>query len=84
VRWELSPGTGHGARLVLTQTGRGGDPAGRDAALAAWRPVVETLARELLATPRAGGQIPPYGADEAPAVADALQNASERAASDRT
>ena len=26
VRWELVPGTGHGARLVLTHTGTGGDP----------------------------------------------------------
>jgi uncharacterized protein YndB with AHSA1/START domain len=26
VRWELREGTGHGARLVLTHTGTGGDP----------------------------------------------------------
>lgn len=44
VRWELGPGTGHGARLVLTWDGR--DAAGRDEALAqAPRRVVELLAR---------------------------------------
>ncbi|WP_214416102.1 SRPBCC family protein [Sphaerisporangium fuscum] len=44
VRWELSRGTGHGARLVLTETGLT-DPA---PALAAWRDRIEALAREML------------------------------------
>ncbi|MEV7085953.1 SRPBCC family protein [Streptomyces sp. NPDC093085] len=46
VTWELRRGTGHGARLVLTQTG----PAGWDtgAALAAWRDRIERLAAALL------------------------------------
>jgi uncharacterized protein YndB with AHSA1/START domain len=43
VRWELVAGTGHGARLVLTHTGRDGDP---QAALEAdrWR-IVQLLER---------------------------------------
>ncbi|MEV7872744.1 SRPBCC family protein [Streptomyces sp. NPDC088124] len=46
VTWELREGTGHGARLVLTQTG----PAGwdTDAALAAWRTRIEELAVALV------------------------------------
>jgi uncharacterized protein YndB with AHSA1/START domain len=44
VRWELSQGTGHGARLVLTHTGLP-EP---DSALASWRTRVETLAKRLL------------------------------------
>ncbi|MBX6383030.1 MAG: SRPBCC domain-containing protein [Microbispora sp.] len=44
VRWELSQGTGHGARLVVTETGLS-DPA---AALDAWRDRIETLARQLV------------------------------------
>ncbi|WP_405499645.1 SRPBCC family protein [Streptomyces niveus] len=46
VRWELGPGTGHGPRLVLTQTGpRDFDTEG---ALAVWRARVEELAAGLL------------------------------------
>ncbi|GGO22180.1 hypothetical protein GCM10010116_44680 [Microbispora rosea subsp. aerata] len=45
VRWELSEGTGHGARLVVTETGLP-DPG---TALKAWRDRIETLARRLLA-----------------------------------
>lgn len=46
VRWELRAGTGHGPRLVLTQTGpRDFDT---DGALAAWRVRVEELAAGLL------------------------------------
>ncbi|WP_433859384.1 SRPBCC family protein [Streptomyces kronopolitis] len=46
VRWELGAGTGHGARLVLTQTGpRGFDTA---AALDAWHDRIEHLAARLL------------------------------------
>lgn len=46
VRWELRTGTGHGPRLVLTQTG----PADFDAQAArvAWRARVEDLAARLL------------------------------------
>ncbi|MEU7878298.1 SRPBCC family protein [Microbispora bryophytorum] len=43
VRWELSRGTGHGARLVVAVTGLP-DPAGP---LQAWRDRIETLARRL-------------------------------------
>ncbi|MFD3486260.1 SRPBCC family protein [Streptomyces sp. NPDC058665] len=52
VRWELRPGTGHGPRLVLTQTGPHGFAT--DAALAAWRVRVEELAAELMKTPQTG------------------------------
>jgi uncharacterized protein YndB with AHSA1/START domain len=45
VRWELSRGTGHGARLVVVETGLA-DP---DAALASWRAHIERLATRLLA-----------------------------------
>ncbi|MFJ9848699.1 SRPBCC family protein [Streptomyces sp. NPDC101150] len=46
VRWELRRGTGHGPRLVLTQTGpRGFDTA---TALAAWHSRIEHLAARLL------------------------------------
>ena len=48
VRWELGEGTGHGARLTLTQTGTGDAPHLRDAALAAWRDHVADLAARLL------------------------------------
>ncbi|REK91393.1 toxin-antitoxin system toxin subunit [Streptomyces inhibens] len=46
VRWELGRGTGHGARLVLTQTG----PHGFDTATAldAWHDRIEHLAARLL------------------------------------
>ncbi|GGU93273.1 hypothetical protein GCM10010211_70130 [Streptomyces albospinus] len=46
VRWELGRGTGHGARLVLTQTG----PRGADAEAArdAWHDRIEHLAARLL------------------------------------
>ncbi|MFD5782151.1 SRPBCC family protein [Streptomyces sp. NPDC058220] len=46
VSWDLGEGTGHGARLVLTQSGPPGFDA--DAALAAWRTRIEQLAAELL------------------------------------
>ncbi|WP_310720966.1 SRPBCC family protein [Streptomyces lydicus] len=46
VRWELGRGTGHGARLVLTQTGpRGFDT---DTALESWYDRIERLAARLL------------------------------------
>jgi uncharacterized protein YndB with AHSA1/START domain len=53
VRWELGRGTGHGARLLLTQTGPA-RLAGRQAvALAAWRGQIERLAGSLLGEARA-------------------------------
>ncbi|RBQ19075.1 toxin-antitoxin system toxin subunit [Spongiactinospora rosea] len=44
VRFELAPGTGHGARLVLTQDGPADLPDARQAALAAWRDHIAALA----------------------------------------
>ncbi|WP_328691853.1 SRPBCC family protein [Streptomyces caniferus] len=46
VRWELGRGTGHGARLVLTQTGPRDFNA--DAARIAWHDRIEHLAAHLL------------------------------------
>jgi hypothetical protein len=48
VRWELVAGTGHGARLVLTHTGTGGDP---QEALAADRGRIARLLDRLEAVP---------------------------------
>jgi uncharacterized protein YndB with AHSA1/START domain len=48
VRWELTEGTGHGARLILTQTGL----SSPDDALETWRGRLDTLAAELLNAPR--------------------------------
>ncbi|MFE4175035.1 SRPBCC family protein [Streptomyces sp. NPDC056909] len=48
VTWELGKGTGHGARLVLVQTGSEGFDT--DAALAAWRTRIDRLAEELVRT----------------------------------
>jgi uncharacterized protein YndB with AHSA1/START domain len=53
VRWELSSGTGHGARLVLTQTGPKDLAAERHTALKAWQHRIAGLAEELRAMPRA-------------------------------
>ncbi|MFI1394800.1 SRPBCC family protein [Streptomyces sp. NPDC020681] len=48
VRWEFGQGTGHGPRLILTQTGpRDFDTAG---ALAAWQSRIEALAARLQAS----------------------------------
>ncbi|MGH3487367.1 MAG: SRPBCC family protein [Actinopolymorphaceae bacterium] len=47
VRWELTAGTGHGARLVLTQTGADGVAAEQSGALAAWRARIDELAAQL-------------------------------------
>ncbi|MDF5756542.1 SRPBCC family protein [Spongiactinospora sp. TRM90649] len=44
VRFTLGRGTGHGARLVITQTGPSGLPGARDLALTAWRGHVDALA----------------------------------------
>jgi uncharacterized protein YndB with AHSA1/START domain len=48
VRWELVEGTGHGARLVLTHTGSGGEP---QAALHADRKRIAQLLERLEAVP---------------------------------
>lgn len=47
VRWELSAGTGHGARLTFTQTGPGAHADERFVALAAWRTHIAALAKQL-------------------------------------
>jgi hypothetical protein len=47
VRWELVPGTGHGARLLLTHTGSGAP----EAALAADRERIAQLLERLEAVP---------------------------------
>lgn len=46
VTWEMREGTGHGARLVLTQTGP--EDLDGSAALAAWQERVERLAEALI------------------------------------
>lgn len=52
VRWELTQGTGHGARLILTQHGPGEAATERATALTAWRTHIEALAAQLLTTSR--------------------------------
>ncbi|MBE1490139.1 SRPBCC family protein [Plantactinospora soyae] len=47
IRWELSAGTGHGARLVLVQTGPADTTGAQVTALTAWRDRIEPLARRL-------------------------------------
>lgn len=47
LRWELKEGTGHGARLVLTHGGAGGDP---EAALADGRARIASLLERLAVT----------------------------------
>jgi uncharacterized protein YndB with AHSA1/START domain len=47
VRWELSSGTGHGARLVLNQTGLNDLSAARHTALKSWKSHIGRLARQL-------------------------------------
>jgi uncharacterized protein YndB with AHSA1/START domain len=49
VRWELTQGTGHGARLILTQSGL----SSPDEALRTWRHRLDELAADLLSTPPA-------------------------------
>jgi uncharacterized protein YndB with AHSA1/START domain len=48
VRWELGPGTGHGARLVLTQRGPNDAAAQQPVAQAAWQDHIAQLAKDLL------------------------------------
>jgi uncharacterized protein YndB with AHSA1/START domain len=52
VRWELGEGTGHGARLTLTQTGGKEYTGARPAALRIWRDHIEELAARLAKMPR--------------------------------
>lgn len=52
VRWELGQGTGHGARLILTQTGPADLANAQAAALASWQARVAQLATDLLGEPR--------------------------------
>jgi uncharacterized protein YndB with AHSA1/START domain len=47
IRWELTEGTGHGARLLLTQTGPAGMDGERARAEKAWKQRIERLARHL-------------------------------------
>lgn len=49
IRWELREGTGHGARLLLTQTGSADTAREREEALTAWRARIEELAGVLAA-----------------------------------
>lgn len=48
VRWRLTDGTGHGARLILTQTGPAEATEERIAASAEWRKHITLLATKLL------------------------------------
>ncbi|AGP54834.1 SRPBCC family protein [Streptomyces rapamycinicus] len=48
VRWELTEGTGHGARLILTQTGPAAADTERAEAQKAWRHHLGLFAAELL------------------------------------
>jgi uncharacterized protein YndB with AHSA1/START domain len=52
VRWELDEGTGHGARLTLTQTGGKEYQDAGPAALRIWRDHIEELAARLAKMPR--------------------------------
>lgn len=52
VRWELTQGTGHGARLILTQSGPAAASRAREDALRGWRTRTEALAAHLLRTER--------------------------------
>lgn len=47
VRWELAQGTGHGARLILTQTGSNEWADQQAIALAAWEQEIEHFAKGL-------------------------------------
>jgi uncharacterized protein YndB with AHSA1/START domain len=51
VVWRFTAGTGHGARLVLTQSGDAAYPGARVAALRVWRGHIEDLARRVLQLP---------------------------------
>ena len=51
VRWELTTGTGQGARLIVTQTGPATLTAARQTALVAWPTAIGRLAHTLTTTP---------------------------------
>jgi uncharacterized protein YndB with AHSA1/START domain len=51
VRWELTTGTGQGARLIVTQSGPRDRTAARQTALVAWRDHIDRFARSLMRTP---------------------------------
>lgn len=55
VRWELSQGTGHGARLILTQTGPSDLIDIQAKVTDEWKARIEELARHLAATHRRKG-----------------------------
>ncbi|RIK36699.1 MAG: toxin-antitoxin system toxin subunit [Chloroflexi bacterium] len=48
VRWELAQGTGHGARLILAQTGSHESVGHQATALAAWEHHIEQVAKGLI------------------------------------
>jgi uncharacterized protein YndB with AHSA1/START domain len=54
VRWELTTGTGQGARLIVTQTGPGELTGARQTALVAWRSHIERFAHSLRSVPKRG------------------------------
>lgn len=54
VRWELTEGTGHGARLILTQTGTPATEHLMASALDAWKKRLNDLAKELSEQPSRG------------------------------
>ncbi len=51
IRWELTQGTGHGTRLILTQTGPSELAEARFTALTAWQTQIEQFAKRLLDSP---------------------------------
>ena len=50
VRWELTTGTGQGARLIVTQTGLHDLTAARQTALVAWRTHIDHFAHSFIST----------------------------------
>ncbi|MCL4860632.1 MAG: SRPBCC domain-containing protein [Caldilineaceae bacterium] len=48
VRWELAPGAGHGARLILTQTGSRESSVQQATALTAWQRHIEHFAKKIV------------------------------------
>lgn len=55
IRWELTQGTGHGARLILIQTGPHSLTEQRFTALAAWQTQIEQFAKGLLSQRKRSG-----------------------------
>jgi uncharacterized protein YndB with AHSA1/START domain len=52
ITWTLTDGTGHGARLTVTQSGPADLSDARATALTAWRDRIESLAHQLLSVPK--------------------------------